>query len=172
MSFIRKNFLALLIFFTATISLVLLLVLPGAYGGVGEERYYVSTIGFIFGGATMRVSTEDYVADVAMKGGVSILGLLSLILLALAVALAIMSFYRRKSRLEYYGIVLVVVSGVLMLMMFNMGTLVEINKNIIQFRSFVMFYGFELSTGAIVYGITTIVVGIIGVIIEEYNLIR
>ena len=172
MKFIRQNFLALLIFFTATISFVLLLVLPGAYGGAVGEKYYIPTIGFIFGGATIQVSTEDFVADVVLKGGVSILGLVSLLLLALAVVLAIMSFYKRKARLEYYGIVLVVVSGVLMLMLFNMGTLVQVNKNIIQFRDFIRFYGFELSTGAIVYGIINIVIGIIGVIIEEYNLIR
>ncbi len=172
MSFIRKNFLAMLIFFTATLALVLVHVLPGAYGGVGKEKYYIKTLDFIFGGATVQVYTEDISASIVLKGGVSIFGVLSIASLLLGVALAIASFYNRTARLEYYGAVLIVVSGISMLLLFNMGTLVTVDKRIIDYRSFIFSHGFNLSIGAIVYGITTIVIGIIGIIIEENNLIR
>ena len=65
-----------------------------------------------------------------------------------------------------------IISGVCMLLLFNSGTTVSFLKDVIEYRAFISLYGFRLGAGAITYGVTTIVGGIIGIFIEEKNLIR
>lgn len=172
MKFIRKNFLALLVMTVAVLSIVLVCFLPGVHGKGSQEKYSIHTLGLVFGNATMHVSSKTYSASVALTGGMSVFGLASAVTLITGVILAIISIKVRNKSLDYYGIVLVIISGICMLMLFEMGTMIKVNNIPYEYKGFVLIYGFELGAGAIVYGITTIVGGIVGIIIEENNLIR
>ena len=170
--FIRNNFLAMVIVGISIISFVLVYLLSGISGSSGEEKYYIDTLEIVFGNATMQVSKQEQTKIVALEGGMSIFGLCSIIALILADILAIVSIFVRNYALDYYAVVAIIVSGVLMLLLFNMGTMVTIEGNVMQFKHFVLRNSFKLGAGAIAYGITTIVGGAIGLFIEEKNLVR
>ena len=172
MNFIRKNFFALVVMLTSILAFVFVLVLNGISGSAIDEKYCINTLGLIFGNATIQVNIKGALASATLNGGMSITGLISIISLGVGFVLAVLSMFFRKSALDYYGAVLLVVSGVLMLLLFNMGTQVMVAGNRYDFRTFVNVYNLKLGTGAIVYGITAIVGGVIGIFIEEKNLIR
>ena len=170
--FIRKNSLAVIIMITGLVSLIFVHVFTGLKGHVGEEQYYIKTLEFALGGANMQVTTEEFTRVVKLGGGISIFGMLSVVMFLASMVFEVLSIFLKKFPFDYYGAVFMVISGIGMLMLFNMGTIISIGQNAIDFRSFVLLYGFELGAGAIVYGITAIVGGIVGIFIEENNLIR
>ena len=170
--FLRKNAFAVIIMITGLLSLVFVHVFSGLRGHVGEEKYYIETLDFVFGGAKMQVTTKEITKAVTLNGGVSIFGVVWLVMFIASIFFEILSIFFKKFPFDYYGAVFMIISGIGMLMLFNMGTIISIGKNAIDFRSFVLLYSFELGTGAIVCGITAIVGGIIGIFIEENNLIR
>ena len=120
----------------------------------------------------MKVTTEEFTKFVTLGGGMSIFGIVSVIMFIASMTFEVLSIFLKKFPFDYYGAVFMVISGIGMLMLFNMGTVLSFGKNAIDFRSFVVLYGFKLGTGAIVSGITAIVGGIVGIYIEENNLIR
>ncbi len=165
--FIRNNFLAIVIVGISILSFVFVYFFSGISGSSGEEKYYIDTLEIVFGNATMHVSKQGQTKIVALQGGTSIFGLCSIIALILADILAIVSIFVRNYSLDYYGIILIILSGVFMLLLINMGTMVTINGTPVEFKLFVARNGFTLGAGAIVYGITAIVGGIAGLVIEE-----
>lgn len=172
MRFVRKNFMALLALFVSTLSLILVIFLPGIYGKTVEEQYYVGTLDFVFGNSKMLVKTKDFSTWIDLNGGTSLLGVASIGFLALSMIFAILSFYLKNFPYDYYGTVFMIISGVCMLLLFNSGTTVSFLKDVFEYRAFISLFGFRLGAGAITYGVTTIVGGIIGIFIEEKNLIR
>ena len=170
--FFRKNSLAVIIMITGVLALVFAHVFSGLYGRVGDERYYIKTLDFVFGKAKMQVTTKEFATVVNLSGGVSIFGVVFVVFIIASIIFEIISIFAKNFPFDYYGAVFMVISGVAMLMLFNMGTVFYFGKNAVDFRAFVSLYGFKLGVGAIVSGTTAIVGGIVGIIIEENNLIR
>ena len=170
--FLRKNAFAVIIMITGLLSLIFVHIFSGLKGHVGEEKYYINTLDFALGNAKMSVATKEFARVVSLSGGVSIFGVVWLIMFIASIIFEILSIFYKNFPFDYYGAVFMVISGVAMLMLFNMGTIIWIGKNAIDFRSFILLYGFELGAGAIVSGITALVGGIIGIVIEENNWIR
>ena len=170
--FLRKNAFAVIIMITGLLSLIFVHVFSGINGHVGEEKYYIETLDFALGGAKMQVTTKDFSRVVTLNGGVSIFGVVWFVMFIASILFEVLSIFFKNFPFDYYGAVFMIISGIGMLMLFNMGTTIGVGKNVIDFRSFVLLYGFELGAGAIVCGITSIVGGIIGIFIEEKNLIR
>ena len=120
LKFFRKNALAVIVITTGILSLIFVHVLPGLYGKVGEERYYIKTLYLAFGGAKMQVTTPDFTTMVAMQGGLSYFGLISVVMNVAGITFAIISIKVRHLTLDYYGAVFMVISGVSMLLLFKL----------------------------------------------------
>ena len=170
--FLRKNAFAVIIMITGLLSLIFVHIFSGLKGHVGEEKYYINTLDFALGNAKMSVAPKEFARVVSLSGGGSIFGVVWLIMFIASIIFEMLSIFYKNFPFDYYGAVFMVISGVAMLMLFNMGTIIWIGKNAIDFRSFILLYGFELGAGAIVSGITALVGGIIGIVIEENNWIR
>ena len=133
MRFIKANLSALLVISTGLITIILLLIFPAAIHDGHDQTgdYWVKSVnfwGFIFGymhtiATQYPINGTPFVYGTSMyDGGISIFGLVFFIFLVLSLILVILSIFTKKKILEIIGSILMILSGICIFLLLEVGT--------------------------------------------------
>ena len=174
MNFIKKNLATLIIACAALLAFVFALFLPGAsykqtQGGV-EVSSTAALIGIMFGSSKIVSTASGVTMEALIKGGMSIFGLISVILLALGIAAVIASIFVKEKKLDLIGSILIVLAGIFVFLTLVAGTNVTAmtmaGETITDLSEpFAEVFGeMKLGAGAYVYGILALLGGGFGIL--------
>lgn len=168
MRFVKANLSALLVISTGLIAIILLLIFPAAIHDGHDQTgdYWVNSVdfwGFIFG-YMHRIATQyptngtPFVYGTSMyDGGISIFGVIFFIFLVLSLILVILSIVTKRKILEIIGSILIILSGICIFLLLEVGTNVICGNYPQQFIN--EFFNYRLSDSVIIIGIITIFTG-------------
>ena len=99
-----------------------------------------------------------------LDGGMSIFGLISLILMIVSICLIIISLFKKNKKLEFIGSILLLTTGLLVFALPVVGTdIIYFSYRTSTFSFNEYYFDCRLGVGTIVYGITSMISGLIGV---------
>ena len=164
MDLIKKNKTAVLVAFAAFLALFFALILPGVKGSFEGVTISAKTLAVAFGGADYEyTSSAGHSGTLSTTGGMSIFGLISVLLLFLSIVLAAASVFVEGKNLDSFASLLLFVSGIFMLLLLVAGTDVTLMGTKVEFSEVKDAYNIKLSIGAIIYAIVAILGGAFGI---------
>lgn len=143
----------------AVLSLIFM-ACPGIIASQEGVSTSVALAGLIFGNGKIVTKIGQNSASASFKGGMSIFGLISFLVLVAAIVIMVVAYLKNNKKLALIGAGLAVLAGILIFLLKVCGTnvaLETISTTTLKFKDFVE--GTNLGVGTILYGVFAILSG-------------
>ena len=172
-TYIKKNLTAVVVVaIVFVVAIVSMFLTGGKFSNeIGGSVTRVKLGGLMFGSSIItQTETNGYVLSVEYNGGVSYYGIASFVILVVGIVFLVLDTFFYGKKFDVVGFGFLVISGLLSFIILEAGSTVTIWPTTEQphIENFARTFGaFHPAVGVYVYGLTNILCGIVGLIIEN-----